>query len=163
MHPKRTMRPTRIPRVCEKCQAPFAVEPAVLRRGGNAGKFCSSDCRYAASTGKWAPFADRFWAKVNKTDCCWLWTGSTYKGSQPYGTIGTGGKHGKVVKAHRASWLIHFGPIPDGLHVLHNCPDGDNPSCVNPGHLWLGTHDENMKDFWRKMRAGPLHRCCQAA
>jgi hypothetical protein len=52
--------------------------------------------------------------------------------------------------AHRVSWLIAFGDIPDGLHVLHKC---DNPKCVRPSHLFLGTVKDNMKDMWNKNRS----------
>lgn len=52
--------------------------------------------------------------------------------------------------SNRASWILHFGEIPDGLHVLHDCPGGDNKACVNPAHLWLGTHHENILDASRK-------------
>jgi hypothetical protein len=55
-----------------------------------------------------------------------------------------------MLKAHRVSWEMANGPIPDGLHVLHNCPGGDNPSCVNPAHLYLGDHATNMADAARK-------------
>ena len=53
-------------------------------------------------------------------------------------------------RAHRFCWHIIYGPIPDGMHVLHNCPGKDNPACVNPAHLWLGTMDDNQKDSMRK-------------
>ena len=76
---------------------------------------------------------------------CWLWQGTT--GSKGYGLI-------KIAKrmdgAHRASWRLHRGPIPDGLSVLHKC---DTRSCINPEHLFLGTHDENMKDMVSKGRS----------
>lgn len=52
-----------------------------------------------------------------------------------------------MVLAHRLSYEIHIGPIPDRMLVLHTCPDGDNPSCVNPNHLRLGTHKDNAQDL----------------
>src|SRR6266581_1151542 len=71
---------------------------------------------------------------------CWIWNGATH--GNGYGWIHSGIK-GQPISAHRASWLIHFGDIQDDLHILHKC---DNPSCWNPDHLFLGTHDDNMKD-----------------
>jgi hypothetical protein len=78
---------------------------------------------------------DRFWAKVEKTAGCWLWTAS--KDRQGYGYF----DHGK---AHRFSYVLHYGLISTAKPcVLHRC---DNPSCVRPEHLWIGTRQENMVD-----------------
>ncbi len=92
----------------------------------------------------------RFISKVTKTDSCWLWTAAKDRG---YGVFGRG-PHGSVpIKAHVASWLMHFGEIPKETPcVLHNCPGGDNPSCVRPQHLWLGTHADNARDTNSKGR-----------
>lgn len=86
----------------------------------------------------------RFWSKVTKTDWCWNWTGS--KIGLGYGILGV--NCGKMV-AHRFSWILHNGKIPSRLLVLHHC---DNPSCVNPSHLFLGTHKDNMRDMVKKGR-----------
>lgn len=76
---------------------------------------------------------------------CWVWTGS--KDIDGYGSLRDGHK---IKRAHRVSWEIHNGPIPEGLAVLHKC---NNPSCVNPEHLKLGDHTENMQDRKRNGRA----------
>jgi hypothetical protein len=76
-------------------------------------------------------------------NCCWLWKRSKNKG---YGQSDFKGKH---IKAHRLSYLTFVGEIPNNLHVLHNC---DNPACVNPKHLFLGSHQDNMNDKVNKNR-----------
>lgn len=78
---------------------------------------------------------------------CWIWEAG--KCSDGYGAF-TIGKDS--VTAHRVSYQLHFGPIPMGICVLHNCPNGDNRACTNPNHLWLGTHLDNMRDMERKGR-----------
>jgi len=80
----------------------------------------------------------RFWSKVNKTNGCWLWLAG--KHSYGYGLFYS---DGKCVRAHRFAWESVYGPIPDGLFVLHEC---DNPPCVNPAHLFLGTKRDNRLD-----------------
>ncbi len=86
----------------------------------------------------------RFFKFVNKTEFCWLWTGSyCYYG---YGQISI---NGKPRRAHRISYEMHKGEIPKDMFVCHKC---DNPSCVNPDHLFLGTQEDNMKDMFKKNR-----------
>ena len=80
----------------------------------------------------------RFWAKVNKTDTCWLWTACTTNG---YGRIGSGEGPGKMLLAHRAAYEMIVGPIPEGLDLDHLCRV---TLCVNPNHLEPVTHRENV-------------------
>lgn len=89
----------------------------------------------------------RFLAKVSKTPACWLWTGS--RNGNGYGEIYEGPVTDKNIQAHRAAYLIYRGAIPGGMNVLHKC---DNPICVNPDHLWLGTHTQNTVDMVQKGR-----------
>lgn len=90
---------------------------------------------------------ERFFAKVIKTDTCWLWT-SAVGGSLGYGVFWVGGK-ARNSFAHRFSWEIANGKIPKGTLVLHKC---DNPLCVNPAHLFLGSPQDNMTDKKNKRR-----------
>lgn len=86
----------------------------------------------------------RLWAKVAKSDGCWLWTAS--KNSKGYGQF----KYkGKMTGSHRVAWILTNGEIPEGLCVLHKC---DTPACCNPRHLFLGTQCDNMQDMYDKKR-----------
>jgi len=103
-----------------------------------------------------APVEERFWRQVRKTPGCWEWTGKA-KDHRGYGQIGMGGKGGKQELVHRLSYMLHKGPIPDGLVVMHAC---DNPRCVNPAHLSAGTISENVLDSVKKGRwkaIPPMH------
>ena len=91
---------------------------------------------------------DRFFKWVRKTDSCWLWKGATTPKGYGQINIRTNGKT-KLITAHRYSWQVHHGPIPEGMHVCHHC---DTPPCVNPDHLFLGTYEDNMMDMILKGR-----------
>ena len=94
----------------------------------------------------------RFWSKVDKGGECWLWMAT--KNGDGYGRF----RHnGNLVGAHRLSYEMCIGPIPDGKQVLHSC---DVPNCVNPEHLFLGTHRDNMIDMHKKKRHKKIERLC---
>lgn len=88
-------------------------------------------------------FAERFWSKVRLGDGCWEWIGTKSSG---YGQVW---RDGKMVLSHRVSWEIYEGPPPSGLFVCHHC---DNRGCVRPGHLFLGTQQDNADDMVSKER-----------
>ncbi len=128
---------------CQKCQKE-------IRRPWEA-QFCSRDCQNAALIISESEHEARFWASVRKADGdeCWEWQGAFEKDGYGYSE--------KVINgvtyrgAHRYSYALHFGPIPDGLCVCHRC---DNPKCVRPDHLFLGTNYDNVQDRERKGRGG---------
>jgi hypothetical protein len=83
----------------------------------------------------------RFWSRVDTSGECWVWTGP--KNPLGYGVAGHKKVPGRDRLTHRFAWQMTNGPIPPGLYVLHHC---DNPPCVNPDHLWLGTIADNNRD-----------------
>ena len=104
------------------------------------------------------PLLTRFLAKIRKSvgeNGHWLWTGGTAKGG--YGTFYVPERG--LIPAHRFAYESFVGPIPDGLWVLHSC---DIPPCVNPAHLFLGTHQDNMNDMVKKGRSPRGERAAHA-
>lgn len=91
------------------------------------------------------PLATRLWSRVQRGDGCWEYIGS--KNPNGYGQLNSG--TGGIVRAHRAAWEATQGPIPAGACVCHTC---DNPACVRPSHLFLGSRSDNMRDAVAKGR-----------
>lgn len=139
--------PAKVSLVCPVCGTLFwrFASQSVTR----SGKLpcCSRHCarRFAAR-----PLATRFWRHVLKTDTCWLWQGQ--RDHEGYGLIWmrreTTGKQGGFL-AHRVSWMVNVGPLDASVCVLHRC---DNPACVNPDHLFLGSQVDNIRDMTAKGR-----------
>lgn len=129
---------------CKLCGRDF------FRKSSDAGKhwegrvYCSISCRNKDT--KPTPIHLRFWKYVRKTNDCWLWDGTTDE--RGYGRI-TLYKNESPVKAYRLSFEMRNGPIPKGLVVRHKC---DNPNCVNPDHLELGTQKDNSRDMVERGR-----------
>lgn len=95
------------------------------------------------------PVSERFWSKVGFTanpDKCWLWLAA--RDPRGYGRFGIS-KNERGRLAHRCAWQLTNGEIPDGMQICHHC---DNPSCVNPSHLFLGTIRDNVQDMIKKGR-----------
>lgn len=104
-------------------------------------------CLPCASIFKRIPVVKRLFRKVKKTKSCWLWTGSVTRSG--YGYLGIGGRFAKSQGVHRISWTIRNGTIPDGKWILHKC---DIKKCVNPKHLYVGTHKDNVLDAVKRKR-----------
>ncbi len=148
-------------RRCQQCNQSFT--PAISNVSKGMGKFCSHKC-YSKSLV--IPFLTRFWNQVNKNGpcpphlpnigSCWIWTKKDGSPRRGYGVIM---KDKELVGTHRISWEIHYGPVPQGMCVLHKC---DNRACVRPDHLFIGTKGDNAKDCINKGRSnrpsGEKHR-----
>lgn len=129
-------------RICLNCGKSMLGMPCISRR-----KYCGNDCVKSAERAK-GP--ERFWAKVQKTDTCWLYTG--FKKWDGYGWVARSQGNNKFrwMTSHRYAWILTHGEPPEGISIMHIC---DVPACCNPAHLRLGTHAENMADMAAKGRA----------
>jgi hypothetical protein len=130
-------------KACENCGEPFRVFPTTM----NKRRFCSAECSARYRT---EHEVERFWSHVRKGPGCWEWTGG--RNDWGYGTFAKYRDRSSPL-AHRYSFVLANGPIPDGLLVLHRC---DNPCCVNPEHLYAGTNQDNMNDREERGRGSHL-------
>lgn len=142
---------------CSKCKQVKTLDQFHTDRTKKSG--VTSKCRECRNNGDGRKTtAERFWQKVDKRgeDDCWNWNGPVITNTSSLsptkrGVLGiqTNGK--QINKyAYRLSWELHFGEIPKGMFVCHKC---DNPLCVNPKHLFLGTAKDNWDDMLNKGRA----------
>jgi len=141
-------------KVCKVCLSVFTRPHRVSFEQWDRRFLCSSRCRSTWNRQKRKSYnlkqstKDRFWKFVHETNDhnqCWEWQG--YKSVEGYGRFQI---HNRTHTASKVAWTLTHGPVPEGLCVLHRC---DNPPCVNPNHLFLGTVKDNVSDMWEKGRA----------
>lgn len=143
-------RPGEVERVCRTCGVTFFVAASQLKHRKAA--FCRKSCVVLPNERR--SYTERFWERVDKDGPipehrpdlghCWVWTARRI--AWGYGGFWVNRRN---MAAHRFSWELHNGPIPEGLWVLHAC---DNPPCIRPDHLFLGTVIDNNLDKLRKGR-----------
>src|SRR3990170_2373777 len=130
---------------CPVCNKQKVVPKWRIKQGK---KYCSRECAAKRKTMPVKSIAIRFWNKVNKTDTCWFWTGA--RNNMGYGQITLGHRFEGKGLAHRIAWELINGQLPNGAVLCHIC---DNPSCVRPDHMFLGTKADNSADMVSKGRS----------
>lgn len=138
-------RPTETPRKpigSDNGYSNYLLNP-IQSQSGRVFRGCGED--------DWREIVARFWSKVKKTESCWLWTGHATGSGVQHGKFALGRVDGKPfnVQAHRFSWYLSYGQIPDDLNACHYC---DVPLCVRPEHLFIGTQATNLLDAIQKGR-----------
>lgn len=133
---------------CAYCSRLFRRDVRYSRRYWERQKFCSQRCTGLANSERPRPSISQMLEKYTvKTDCCWIWTGT--KDKDGYGLFGHGRRQ---LRAHVAALAVDGRPVPKGFYGCHTC---DNPSCVNPAHLYVGTPTQNAQDAVRRGRLRP--------